>query len=112
MGLITGCGVMAVELNDENFRKLTKQGNAVVDFYADWCGPCQMMKPVFEKVSKDVKGVNFFKLNVDNNPDTAAAYSVRSIPTLLFLKNNKEADRMLGVMSEEDFKKKISSAFK
>jgi len=103
---------MAVELNENNFKQNTKTGKAVIDFYADWCGPCQMMKPVFEKVGKEVKGINFYKVNVDNNAETASAYSVRSIPTIVFMKDGKEVDRVLGVMYEEDFKKKITAVFK
>ncbi|MBN2053243.1 thioredoxin [Candidatus Woesearchaeota archaeon] len=103
---------MAVELNEDNFKQSTKTGKAVVDFYADWCGPCQMMKPIFEKVGKELKGVNFFKFNVDNSAEVASEYSVRSIPTIIFMKDGKEVDRVLGLMYEEDFKAKISSVFK
>jgi thioredoxin len=103
---------MASELDDENFKKNIKQGKAVVDFYADWCGPCQMMKPVFDKISKEVRGVSFFKVNVDNNPEAATMYAVRSIPTTVFLKDGREVDRVLGVLYEDEFKKKIMSVLK
>jgi thioredoxin 1 len=103
---------MVTELNQENFKQMTKQGKAIVDFYADWCGPCQMMKPTFEKVAASMKGINFFKINVDNAPDTAQMYAVRSIPTIVFLKDGKEMDRILGVLQEQDFKAKISSVLK
>jgi thioredoxin 1 len=103
---------MITELNENNFVRMTKTGKAVVDFYADWCGPCQMMKPTFEKVSKEFKEVNFFKVNVDNGQEAAARYDVRSIPTLIFLKDGKEADRIVGVAYEADFKKKINEVFK
>jgi len=103
---------VVTELNEDNFKKMTKTGKAVVDFYADWCGPCQVMKPVFEKISKEVKGVNFFKANVDACPETASLYGIRSIPTILFMKDGKEVDRVLGVVHEADFKSRISSALK
>lgn len=103
---------MVTELNKDNFKKMTKTGKAVVDFYADWCGPCQMMKPIFEKIGKEIKGVNFFKVNVDECPETANLYGIRSIPTILFMKNGKEVDRVLGVVYENDFKSRISSVLK
>ncbi|HJX05761.1 MAG TPA: thioredoxin [Candidatus Nanoarchaeia archaeon] len=103
---------MVTELNEDNFDKMTKKGKAVVDFYADWCGPCQMMKPIFEKVGKEIKGVNFFKVNVDNCQEAAASYDVRSIPTLVFLKDGKEVDRVMGVLYEEELKKKIAATLK
>ncbi len=103
---------MVTELNEQNFKQMIKAGKAAVDFYADWCGPCQMMKPIFEKVGKEVKGINFFKVNVDESPESASIYSVRSIPTIVFMKDGKEVDRVLGVLYEEDFKKKISNVFK
>jgi len=103
---------MVTELNEENFKKEIKQGKAIVDFYADWCGPCQVMKPIFEKTSHEFKDVHFFKVNVDNAQEAASLYPVRSIPTVVFLKDGKEVTRFLGVVYEEDFKKKIKEAFK
>jgi len=103
---------LVVELNEENFKKMTKAGKSVVDFYADWCGPCQMMKPMFEKVSKEVKGINFFKANVDESPEIASLYAVRSIPTIVFMKDGKEVERVLGVLHEAEFKSKVQSALK
>jgi thioredoxin len=103
---------MVTELDEDNFKKSIKQGKAVVDFYADWCGPCQVMKPIFEKVSKDFKDVHFFKVNVDSNQEAASLCAVRSIPTLVFIKEGKEVERVLGVMYEEDFKSKIKEALK
>jgi len=103
---------MVVELNEDNFKQLTKTGKAVIDFYADWCGPCQMMKPIFEKISKEVKGVNFFKVNVDECAETSQLYGVRSIPTIIFMKDGKEVERILGVLYEEEFKKKVQDVLK
>jgi thioredoxin len=103
---------MVTELNEGNFKQSVNKGKAIVDFYADWCGPCQMMKPIFEKVSSSMKGYNFFKINVDNAPETAQMYAVRSIPTIVFMKDGKEVDRILGVLQESDFKAKIASSLK
>jgi thioredoxin 1 len=103
---------MAVELNEDNFKQMTSKGKAVVDFYADWCGPCQTMKPIFEKVGSELKGINFFKVNVDECADTSSLYGVRSIPTIIFMKDGKEVERVLGVLYEEEFKKKVQDVLK
>jgi thioredoxin 1 len=103
---------MVTELNESNFKQMIKTGKAAIDFYADWCGPCQLMKPIFEKVGKEVKEINFFKVNVDESPEPASIYGVRSIPTIVFMKDGKEVDRVLGVIYEDDFKRKISIVFK
>ena len=103
---------METELNADNFEEKTKQGNAIIDFYAEWCGPCKMMEPVFDKLSNEFKDIYFFKANVDNNQKIASVYAVRSIPTIIFLKDDKEVDRVIGLIHEDDFKKKINEAFK
>ena len=103
---------MVTELNNGNIDKNVKQGNVVLDFYAEWCGPCKTMNPLFEKVSAEVRKVNFFKVNVDNNQEAAMVYAVRSIPTIVFIRDGQEVDRALGVLQEEDFKHRIKEAFK
>ena len=103
---------MTTELNEENFEESIKQGNAVLDFYADWCGPCQMMEPTLQKVSKEFKEVHFFKINVDENQQIASTYAVRSIPTIIFLKNGKEFDRIIGLLNEMEFRERVKVAFK
>jgi thioredoxin 1 len=103
---------MVVELNEENFKQMTSKGKVVVDFYADWCGPCQTMKPIFEKAGSELKGINFFKVNVDECADTSQLYGIRSIPTILFMKDGKEVERVLGVLYEEEFKKKVQAVLK
>ncbi|MBN2142628.1 thioredoxin [Candidatus Woesearchaeota archaeon] len=103
---------MVVSLKDNEFEAKTKKGSVIIDFYADWCGPCKMMSPIFEKVAGETKDVSFFKLDVDSNPESADKAGVRSIPTLLFLKDGEEVDRITGVLPEPAFKEKVSSAFK
>lgn len=85
------------------------QGNAtsadqselrILKFEADWCGPCQQMKPVFDKVSKDFSGdARFETINVDNQPSVADRYNVRGLPTVIAIKDGKEVDRSMGYMS-------------
>jgi thioredoxin 1 len=103
---------MVAELNEEDFKEMTSKGKVVVDFYAEWCGPCQMMKPIFEKVGAELKGINFFKVNVDECAETSSFYGVRSIPTIIFMKDGKEVERVLGVLYEEEFKKKVQAVLK
>ncbi len=87
-----------INLNDKNFQQTTKNSVALVDFWAEWCMPCKMMTPVLNEVANEVDGnVKICKINVDEQRNLAAKYSVRSIPTLILLKNGKEIDRFVGV---------------
>lgn len=100
---------MVTELTQDNSKKeLYGKTPALVDFYADWCGPCQMMKPVFEKLSRNFKGkLNFLKLNTEEFPELAQEYGVQGIPCLILIKNGKETDRIVGFMPESALKEKI-----
>ena len=81
----------------------------IVDFYADWCGPCIAMKPVIEELGEELSGrVEIKKVNVDENQEEASKYGVMSIPTYLILKDGKEVERFVGVTSKEVIKHKIS----
>lgn len=90
------------ELDGELFDDLLNSEPVfVVDFYADWCGPCKAMAPVVERAAKHYAGrITFGKLNVDFSPDIAARYGVRSIPTLIFFRNGKAASRAQGYISD------------
>jgi len=82
----------------------------LIDFYADWCGPCVVMKPVIEELEKDFAGqIEVKKINVDTNEAEAAKYGVMSIPTYLILKGGEEIDRFVGATSKEVLKNKIST---
>ena len=101
---------MAFEFTDANFKDtaLTAGNISVVDFWAEWCGPCRMITPLIEHLAKEYEGkVTVGKLNVDNNPQTAASYGVRSIPTILFLKDGEIVDKQVGVTSKANLAKKI-----
>lgn len=74
----------------------------LIDFYADWCGPCIAMKPVFEEVEKQFEGkVTFKKVNVDSDPSEAQKYGIMSIPTFVIVKDEKEVDRRMGAMPKD-----------
>ena len=102
---------MAVlHLNSENFEKevLEAQEPVLVDFYADWCGPCKMMVPVVEKIEQELEGqAKVCKINVDEAGDIAAEYGVMSIPTFIVFKQGKPTRTTVGMQSEEILKDMI-----
>ena len=96
---------MEIKLSTENFEKevLKSEKPVLVDFYADWCGPCNAMAPVIEELAKELEGkVKVGKINVDENPDIAVEYNVMSIPTLIVFKNGKEEKRLVGLRNNEE----------
>ena len=96
---------MELKLSTENFEEEVKKvrGKVLVDFYADWCGPCKMMGPVIEEIAKEVEGKSKVgKLNIDDNSDIAVEYNVMSIPTLIIFKDGKEIKRFVGVTDKEE----------
>lgn len=92
---------MAVlKLNTDNFEQevLQAQGTVLVDFYADWCGPCKMMAPVVEEVANEAEGVKVCKINVDDNVQIAQKFGVMSIPTFIAFKNGEVAGKQIGAV--------------
>lgn len=103
---------MAFEFTDKNFKEtvIDNEGVAVVDFWAEWCGPCRLVGPVIEDLSKDYDGKALVgKVNVDHNPDVSMKYGVRSIPTILFLKNGEVIDRHVGTATKATLAKKLDA---
>lgn len=100
----------AVEFTDANFQSKVLSANklTLVDFWAEWCGPCRAMGPVIENLSKEYQGkVNIGKLDVDSNPNVTHRYGITSIPTLLFIKNGKVVCKLVGVNPKSKIEKKI-----
>lgn len=95
---------MLKKLNSDNFRNeiLDRNGVALVDFYADWCGPCQMLSPVIDEIAKERADIAVGKVNIDSENDLAFEYGVMSIPTLLVFENGKEKARLVGVRPKEE----------
>ncbi|MDO5716049.1 MAG: thioredoxin [Tissierellia bacterium] len=96
---------MPKELNHDNFEQevLKSEQTVLVDFWADWCGPCKALGPVIDEVAEEMQGqVLVGKVNVDQEQDLAKAYHVMSIPTLVVYKDGKEVNRSVGVVPKED----------
>jgi len=87
-----------IELNDANFARSIDKGKYVVDFWAAWCGPCRMIAPILDQLASERHDVQFGKLNVDQNPQTAAFFRAMSIPLLVFFKDGKEQGRVVGAV--------------
>ena len=103
---------MVIEVTDQNFEQeiLKSDIPAIVDMWAPWCGPCRMLGPIVEKLSEEFKDkVKVGKLNVDENPKTAGAYHVMSIPLVLFFKDGKKVDESLGAVPENVLRPKVEA---
>ena len=101
---------MVLDVTDQNFEEEVMKSTqpVLVDLWAPWCGPCRMVAPVVESLAKKYEGkFKFCRLNVDDNPKTAAKYSIMSIPTLLFFKDGNVVDTVIGAVQESALKPKI-----
>ena len=96
-------------VNNDNFKNEVLESNSlvVVDFYADWCGPCQMLKPLLEEISSERSDVKIVKVNVDSARELAVEYSIFSIPTVLFFKGGKQIDKFVGYIGKDAINKLI-----
>ena len=103
---------MANEFTDSNFKEkvLNSDKLSVIDFWAEWCGPCRAMGPVIEELSKEYDGkVNIGKVNVDHNPQISMDYGITSIPAILFVKGGQVVDKLVGAQPKANFVKKIQA---
>ena len=102
---------MALEITDANAKSVLSEGKPVViDFWAPWCGPCRMIAPVIDELAGDFEGkANICKVNTDEEQDLAVKYGIRSIPTIIFIKNGEVVDQLIGATSKQALTDKINS---
>ena len=103
---------MAQELTDSNFKTSVLESDklSVIDFWAEWCGPCRAISPVIEELAKDYADkINVGKVNVDHNPQLSVQYGITSIPAILFIKNGQVVDKQIGAVPRAILEKKIQA---
>jgi thioredoxin 1 len=99
---------LITKIDDANFTELTSQGLVLVDFYADWCGPCRMLSPILEALSNEMGDkLRIAKLDVDHASKTTASFQITSVPTMILFKNGKEVERIVGLKDLETLKKLV-----
>ena len=91
-----------LHLENEDFNQIISKDLTLVDFYAEWCGPCKMLSPIIEEVANETSDVKIVKVNIDEHSDIAQKYGVMSIPTLILFKDGNEIDKSIGFMPKED----------
>lgn len=105
---------MALEITDASFEDLLKSEKPlVIDFWAEWCGPCRMVGPIVEELADEYAGkVTIGKVDVDNNDEITSKYGIRNIPTILFIKNGEVVDKQVGAAQKSVLTEKVESLLK
>jgi thioredoxin 1 len=101
--------VNITKLTDSNFDEFINNGVSLVDIYADWCKPCQVISPIIDELSSEYKDVKFGKLNADDNSETVSKLGVRNIPTILIYKDGQVVERTVGMISKNQLKDLIDN---
>ena len=91
-----------IKVNSQNFEEevIKSEKPVLIDFYADWCGPCKMLSPIIDEIAEENSEIKVVKVNVDDSQDLAMKYQVMSIPTLVVIKNGEEANRSVGLIDK------------
>ena len=100
---------MSLKVTNKDFNEIISNENiTLIDFYADWCGPCKALSPIIDEIADEATNVTVGKVNVDTERDLALKYNVRSIPTMVIFKGGKEIERMVGFLPKEEILAKIN----
>ncbi len=102
---------MALQITDSNFEEYQNAGKPMVlDFWAEWCGPCRMVAPIIDELAQEYEGrVTIGKMDVDNNDEVVGRFGIRNIPTILFFKNGEVVDKIVGATGKDKFVQKIEA---
>jgi thioredoxin 1 len=101
---------MTKETNDSNLQEVIDlKGLTIIDFWAQWCGPCRILGPIIDTLATENTDINIYKIDVDGSPESCAKYGIRSIPTVLFLKDGEVVDKFTGAKSKEFIQEKIDT---
>ena len=99
------------KIDDENFSQTISSEVVLIDFFAEWCGPCRMLAPILDALAEELTGkVTFGQIDVDQSPKTTTTYQITSVPTLILFKKGKEINRIVGLKDQETLKKIIMQA--
>ncbi len=93
--------MMTEAITDAQFEEKTSEGLSLVDFWAPWCGPCRMQSPIIDELDNEMDEVDFFKMNVDEEQETASKFGIMSIPTLLIKKDGEVVEKLIGVHDKQ-----------
>lgn len=96
-------------INEKEFKELVSDGLVLVDFFAEWCGPCRMLAPILEDFASEESEIAVYKVNVDNEPDLAREFQVSSIPTMILFKDGKQIDKKIGFAPKDALKAWINT---
>ena len=102
---------MVKKINSSEFEQVKNNKAIIVDFSAEWCGPCKMLAPVMEQLSDEITDVEFYNIDVDENPDLAREYRIMNIPAVIAIKGGQVAGQQIGLVSKDDMKGFIEGVF-
>ena len=101
--------IIKVDISSFENEVLNHLGIVLVDFWAEWCGPCKMQLPILEKISDEIPSIKICKINVDENTDLAVKFGIRSIPTMMVFKNGEKVEQFIGLKNKKELSEKLKA---